>query len=520
MYPKSLRHVLIALFLAAAAGCSKQEATTPAPTASAVTAPVREGVNLVAKPEQSAHFAAVNRHLELGGTVYGYADIDGDLLRGAAQIQRALQQVAKSDPDMAKAANQDFTALFKIAGLDDVKAIGLSSVKEADGYYRNRTFFYTPQGRHGLLAALGGPVGPFRHLDLAPADTDLYVESEVDIGALYSTVKEIADTVSGPGTSNQLDAALKQASQKAAISLLDLIYGLKGRSAAVMRFDQNAVLALPFPGMAKLPRFSLLLCVEGVGPVLEPVLAKTQAFRRADQGSAHVYTLMAPLPVPDLVPVLVVDGNTLFFATNEAFLRECQQHATPLADRPEFKAALDKSGKEGNGLVYLSPHFFSRLRDLETINADAAPAMKESLHSMVSNIEVPTQGLVSVRTNLPDGILTVSHWNQSAKTTLAMAPAAAVGLVAAMAIPAFQKVRTASQEKAVLNNLRQLSAAADQYYLENGKSEATLEDLVGPDKFVKVLRPVAGEDYSTLVFRQGEPLSVRLSNGRVVNYGP
>jgi type IV pilus assembly protein PilA len=514
MNPNTLRYALIALFLAAA-GCAKKEAAPPVPTAAA-----SESVALVAKPEQSAHFAAVNRHLELGGTVYGYFDIDGDLLHAAAQIQQTLQQVAKSDPDMAKVANQDFAALFKIAGLDDVKAIGLSSIKEADGYYRNRTFFYTPQGRHGLLAALGGPVEPFRHLDLAPADTDAYVEGEVDVGALYSTVKEIADKVSGPGTSTRLDTAIKQAGQQAAISLLDLIYGLKGRSAAVVRFDKDAVLALPFPGAVKLPKFSVLICVEGIGPILEPMLARTPAFRRTDEGTAHVYTLAVPLPVPDVAPVLVVDGTTLYFATHEKFLRECRQHATSLADRAEFKTALDKAGKEGNGLVYLSPHFFTRLRDLETINADAPPALKDTLHSLVSSIEVPTEGRVSVRTNLPDGILAVSHWNQSAKSSLAAAPIAAVGLMAAMAIPAFQKVRTASQEKAVLNNLRMLSAAADQYYLENGKAEATLDDLVGPDKFIKVLQPVAGEDYSTLVFKQGEALSVQLSDGRTITYNP
>ena len=47
-----------------------------------------------------------------------------------------------------------------------------------------------------------------------------------------------------------------------------------------------------------------------------------------------------------------------------------------------------------------------------------------------------------------------------------------IGLLASMAIPAFQKVRTNSQDKAVLNNARQLSAASDQYYLENGVSTA------------------------------------------------
>jgi len=45
-----------------------------------------------------------------------------------------------------------------------------------------------------------------------------------------------------------------------------------------------------------------------------------------------------------------------------------------------------------------------------------------------------------------------------------------IGLLAAMAIPAFQKVRQSSQDKAVMNNMRQLGAAADQYFLENGTS--------------------------------------------------
>jgi type IV pilus assembly protein PilA len=68
-----------------------------------------------------------------------------------------------------------------------------------------------------------------------------------------------------------------------------------------------------------------------------------------------------------------------------------------------------------------------------------------------------------------------------------------IGLLAAMAIPAFQKVRTNSQDKAVLNNARQLSAGADQYYLENGVSTVTLSDLLGPTSYVKALNSVANE---------------------------
>jgi type IV pilus assembly protein PilA len=70
-----------------------------------------------------------------------------------------------------------------------------------------------------------------------------------------------------------------------------------------------------------------------------------------------------------------------------------------------------------------------------------------------------------------------------------------IGLLAAMAIPAFQKVRAASQEKTIINNLRQLSAAAQQYFLENGTSTANYGDLVGPTLYIKTIAKVAGETY-------------------------
>ena len=86
--------------------------------------------------------------------------------------------------------------------------------------------------------------------------------------------------------------------------------------------------------------------------------------------------------------------------------------------------------------------------------------------------------------------------------------------MSAMAIPAFQKVRGTSQEKTIQNNLRQLSAAAQQYYLETGNTNATYDDLVGPDRAIRTLKPVAGENYRSIIFKQGAPLRLTLPDGR------
>jgi type IV pilus assembly protein PilA len=95
-----------------------------------------------------------------------------------------------------------------------------------------------------------------------------------------------------------------------------------------------------------------------------------------------------------------------------------------------------------------------------------------------------------------------------------------IGLLAAMAIPAFQKVRVASQDKAVLNNARQMAAAADQYYLENGATFAASTSLVGPTSYVKALNTVASETYPDN-YTQGITITITgIANARTITYAP
>lgn len=94
-----------------------------------------------------------------------------------------------------------------------------------------------------------------------------------------------------------------------------------------------------------------------------------------------------------------------------------------------------------------------------------------------------------------------------------------IGLLAGMAIPGFQKVRLASQDKAVLNNARQLAAAADQYMMENGVGFAAFTSLVGPTNYVKSIDLVANESYPT-DFTAGTGITVLgVAGARTITYG-
>lgn len=95
-----------------------------------------------------------------------------------------------------------------------------------------------------------------------------------------------------------------------------------------------------------------------------------------------------------------------------------------------------------------------------------------------------------------------------------------IGLLATLALPAFQKVRSATQDKAVLNNARQLASAADQYFFEYGVSTVDRASLVGSSNYVKVLSTVANETYPT-DFTQGVTITITGVAGlRTITYAP
>jgi len=95
-----------------------------------------------------------------------------------------------------------------------------------------------------------------------------------------------------------------------------------------------------------------------------------------------------------------------------------------------------------------------------------------------------------------------------------------IGLLAAMAIPAFQKVRASSQDKAVLNNLRQLSSAADQYFLEKGATSVNSTELVGTNssQYIKQIQTVANETYTGTISQGTGVSAAGVAGARTITF--
>jgi type IV pilus assembly protein PilA len=95
-----------------------------------------------------------------------------------------------------------------------------------------------------------------------------------------------------------------------------------------------------------------------------------------------------------------------------------------------------------------------------------------------------------------------------------------IGMLATLALPAWQKILAASQDKAVLNNARQLAAGSNQYFLESGASFVASSHLVGVDNYVKEFNTIARETYPTN-FTLGATITITgIGGARTLTYAP
>lgn len=85
-----------------------------------------------------------------------------------------------------------------------------------------------------------------------------------------------------------------------------------------------------------------------------------------------------------------------------------------------------------------------------------------------------------------------------------------IGILASLAVPAFQRARWKALETSIRNNLRQIWGAAQQYMLENGVDLIKITDIVawqdkggtktGTDMgYTSVIQQIANESYSSVV---------------------
>ncbi|HEX2100407.1 MAG TPA: hypothetical protein VHF69_07080, partial [Candidatus Synoicihabitans sp.] len=404
--------------------------------------------------------------------------------------------------------------------------LGYSSVPRSEGF-ENRTFFATEGERRGLFSVFGGAPHPFDTVKYAPADADMFVETDFDLGtALHSVFQVMAKFMPEKVEAIGYDVATRGSQSPPLATAL----ALKGRLTLVLRMGE----VLPMPGTPPQRPIALLLRVEGIGPQLRELLQKAPLeHRRA--GNVDLY--LAPSGMPNgMRPVLAIDGEQVFLSLSEGFLNESlARGATHLGEQAPYQEALAALGREGNGIVYVSPAFFTALRQMLTQFHESGLGVMGALGNsdalmehMIERLPQPTQPVVSVTTNLSDGILT-RNWGplplKSEQIFFALLnPELAGDLLTAALLGAHNdRVRRREEAKveiAVRENLERIDAAARKYFASHDDvSFVGFADLAAAYPELDDIEAVANESYAEVtVERLSDVVETYTGKGQHVRY--
>ncbi len=497
------------------------------------------------KPEDgSKHFAAVAKHLELGGLFFTYMDIDGDFASLGELGDRLIAIVRKSTPAVPKELSA--ARIIEALGFNSVKAIGMSSRGAGRDLYHNRALLYMPDGAKGLMKLFGGKGAPFQITPFAPADAGMAMQMEISLGALLETAEAVIKATGQEDLSAQYRLALSLPVPGLSMSIGELIGKLNTRILVALRIDEGQKLSIP-GAPVEIPGIQVMLAFDDIDFVMQPLLAMAAENDAVVVEKGDGFTVLTPnAPLPgDLKyfsPALYHDHKSKrIILTSHLEMAKSAGKGATLAGSEDFKKAAAGLPTEGNGLSYATPQCMKALIDFyggvmaQTMKQGSAPgAVGEMLEAMLSLFPVPSAPVAAVYANVPEGMLFMSNMNENHKHTLVQAAAVPIALMAAGAAAGFKTVATESRAraeaaparrgapgdgdegpaKAVKNNLQQIAFAAQTYFIDNPNAkEVTYEALVKAE-LIFDLDPVSGETYKGLTLeRDGGELSVKIEGG-------
>jgi hypothetical protein len=518
---KPLQLLLLSLVLSILAGCDKGNS-----------------VNLVDAEKRSNSFDAVAAKLDLGGEVYNYMDTEGlveAITTAMADFIRNMQASPGNHMEPGLMVAAQLPALSKHLGLLGIDAIGTSAYRDGD-HYHAKSYLYQPNGRAGLFTLTGDTAHEFRLLSYAPANTDYFYSCDLTLSRIYPIAKAIMADVMGEMGSSMLETQLSQPLPELNITGKELIAQLDTEAALIVSLGESMLSPAAGPSGQKfpVPQINATLILSNMVELFEQMLQTPSAadsLKKTQSGSLSFYSMPERsdnFPIGPGAALIATDTETgmVYLSTSRDTLDACLEKSNGLAHSTNYTAATKGLPSQGNMLNYISTNVYKIIKQSTQEAARISPEVAGGLN--LYSLFVPILGAqgtepasATVGVNEPQGTWFVANTPfrpSGGAGAEAQAPIIA-GLMASMAIPAFQKVRTNSQQKAITNNLRQFASGGMQYMLEEGKNQATYTDVVGETKYVRQLKPVNGEDYTQLIVHsEGGELSVTMQNDTVVSY--
>lgn len=447
-------------------------------------------------PDAAAMRATYDRvmaHLDPGGGILLYLNTTDAVQRLLAHGEAFLEFLPEDDDSAAELKARIRAAMdFLIdAGINDITAVGMSSIPATDGLEHVKLFMGWKEGApdRAIWRTLGGAPRAMQSHQFLPADAVLARTANFAPGEVWSLVMEGIGRVGGPEAAATVREALADVRDQADIDVEAIVKSLGEELMVSVLLDRNVTMSIPGPsGMLAIPRPGILLGIAARDDSLHELLSaqlRQMGMPLLEQTvDGHPWlTIQQPLPLPvPLQPTLARTDDFLLIASTPDVMRQAFAAArgeNSLLEDADFQRLMAPMPTALNGMTYVSPRLNQTFTQLQLTAAQSEdPQAARALERLLLAAGDRSMGLV--RINAPDGVAVSGRTTSSGGEWVAALAVAPAAVFAAIALPAYTRARTAGQVAGCQGQLQALQVIKQQWAMDHpDKPDTTsaLDDL-------------------------------------------
>jgi len=447
-------------------GCEKAPQTTantsPPPKSKPVTAALT-----------NPNYEKVMTHLETGGTLLVYADLETtirDLKAGIDELRREL------DPELPPEAKELWSKAREVldaTGLFQARGFGFSQVPIEDGLHRSRAFVLRETGEPGhFWRWLGEEPHSLEFLRLLPAETAVAVFSDFNLRLTWDLLKKHAESFDATDLKNWM-SQVERSTAAVGLPWETVLDSLGNHLGVFITLDSSKQLELPQFTIPE-PQGAVVLKVRDnrIYEKIVAALAPLQPEARPGEGyEAFIVNAPGPSPFPLEPTIGQIEGYLILASTFELFEKVANGEGDLLVETTEFQTYAKHVELEGNAFSWVSPEAETLTGDMMLQSApkqDVPPALFKFMARFYA-----WQAGLSIGSATENGVINTTIGSQGPQGPVSTAMVAPTAVMAAIAVPGFLRARKRAQATKALNELRLLDAAADQWAIEHSKATGT-----------------------------------------------
>ena len=395
-------------------------------------------------------FNEVTAKLNPGGSLYLYVSTEG-LVKAVDEFAQNLRKILETklaeSPEKNKEALPIFDFIYssiKKSGLMEISGIGVSSVALDEHLNHSKVVVhhYKNKGK-GLIWELmpGGPhelIG----LKMLPADTVLAGFADCNLNVLWQWIKTQVEASALPGVKKAI-LSVEPMLQLQGIQLNQLLESLTGMG-YLISLDSSTKCSIPMGGMAlEFPEPAIaLVCFVKDESLFNLLHAKLPMAGYLEEKGMKKLQFPVPKMPFTLEPVIVQKDNMMILASNKKILDAmfaAKEKGNGLIATEEFKKLSTRIPSSGNSFRFMSQRFLQTFLDIQKRIAQMTKKTtgKDASGMEIFDLFAPKMAVFGVMQNTDEGTVYMLNHTMGFESMILMPAAAAVGIVAAVAIPNF-----------------------------------------------------------------------------------